>query len=128
MLTQEELALKAGVGIRFVRELEQGKETLQMNKVNQVLHLFGFSLIPSKSQIDAYDIFFNFMNKAVKILLKNRLEKNGVIVKEIIDSKEQKIFSWQFVPNKQIIKYLQKADENLTEIILHQDIQTIEEQ
>ncbi|OGU84834.1 MAG: transcriptional regulator [Ignavibacteria bacterium RBG_16_35_7] len=40
-LTQIELAEKAGVGIRFIRELEQGKETLQLNKVNQVLQLFG---------------------------------------------------------------------------------------
>lgn len=40
-LTQEELAAKAGVGLRFVRELEQGKESLRLDKVNQVLVLFG---------------------------------------------------------------------------------------
>jgi y4mF family transcriptional regulator len=40
-LTQTELAEKAGVGLRFVRELEQGKETLRLDKVNQVLKLFG---------------------------------------------------------------------------------------
>lgn len=40
-LSQEDLAYKAGVGLRFVRELEKGKETLQLNKVNQVLALFG---------------------------------------------------------------------------------------
>ena len=40
-ITQEELAEKAGVGLRFIRELEQGKETLRMDKVNQVLALFG---------------------------------------------------------------------------------------
>ncbi|HEV7378189.1 MAG TPA: type II toxin-antitoxin system Y4mF family antitoxin [Dyadobacter sp.] len=40
-LTQEELALKAGVGLRFVRDLEQGKQTLRLDKVNQVLLLFG---------------------------------------------------------------------------------------
>ena len=40
-LTQEELAAKAGVGLRFVRELEQGKQTLRMDKINQVLELFG---------------------------------------------------------------------------------------
>ncbi|RKD12473.1 transcriptional regulator [Pelobium manganitolerans] len=43
-LTQEDLALKAGVGLRFVRELEQGKPTLRMDKVNQVLALFGAEL------------------------------------------------------------------------------------
>jgi y4mF family transcriptional regulator len=43
-LTQEELSEKAGVGLRFVRDLEQGKKTLRMDKVNQVLWLFGCEL------------------------------------------------------------------------------------
>jgi y4mF family transcriptional regulator len=45
-LTQPELAEKAGVGLRFIRELEQGKESLRMDKVNQVLRLFGHELGP----------------------------------------------------------------------------------
>jgi len=45
-LTQQQLAFKAGVGIRFIREMEQGKETLRMDKVNQVLKLFGQELGP----------------------------------------------------------------------------------
>jgi y4mF family transcriptional regulator len=40
-LTQTDLAEKAGVGLRFVRDLEQGKPTLRLDKVNQVLDLFG---------------------------------------------------------------------------------------
>lgn len=40
-LSQEELAFKSGVGLRFLRELEQGKTTLRLDKVNQVLRLFG---------------------------------------------------------------------------------------
>lgn len=40
-LTQIELSEKSGVGLRFVRELEQGKKTLRLDKVNQVLNLFG---------------------------------------------------------------------------------------
>ena len=40
-LTQQDVSMKSGVGLRFVRELEQGKETLRMDKVNQVLRLFG---------------------------------------------------------------------------------------
>ncbi len=40
-LTQEELALNAGVGLKFVRDLEQGKKTLRLDKVNDVLALFG---------------------------------------------------------------------------------------
>ena len=45
-LTQTDLAIKAGVGLRFIRELEQGKTTLRMDKVNQVLKLFGHELGP----------------------------------------------------------------------------------
>jgi y4mF family transcriptional regulator len=45
-LTQPELAEKAGVGLRFIRELEQGKTSLRMDKVNQVLKLFGHELGP----------------------------------------------------------------------------------
>ena len=45
-LTQEELSRKSGVGLRFVRELEQGKATLRMDKVKQVLSLFGAELGP----------------------------------------------------------------------------------
>lgn len=45
-LSQREMADKAGVGLRFVRDLEQGKETLRMDKVNQVLKLFGYELGP----------------------------------------------------------------------------------
>ncbi len=45
-LTQADLARKAGVGLRFIRELEQGKSTLRMDKVNQVLQLFGKTLGP----------------------------------------------------------------------------------
>jgi y4mF family transcriptional regulator len=48
-LTQTELAEKAGVGLRFVREMEQGKMTLRLDKVNQVLRLFGYELGPVKS-------------------------------------------------------------------------------
>ena len=45
-LTQQDLADKAGVGIRFIRDMEQGKITLRMDKVNQVLNLFGQELGP----------------------------------------------------------------------------------
>ena len=49
-LTQVELALRSGVGLRFVRDLEQGKQTLRMDKVNDVLALFGESLGPIKNE------------------------------------------------------------------------------
>ena len=44
-LTQAEMAAKAGVGLRLVREIEQGKTTMRMDKINQVLALFGAELV-----------------------------------------------------------------------------------
>lgn len=51
-LTQADLAQKAGVGLRFIRDLEQGKSTLRMDKVNQVLALFGHALAPARVSAD----------------------------------------------------------------------------
>jgi y4mF family transcriptional regulator len=57
-LSQVELSEKAGVGLRFIRELEQGKETLRMDKVNKVLNLFGYEVgaVPSitVSELDGH--------------------------------------------------------------------------
>jgi y4mF family transcriptional regulator len=50
-LTQEQLALKAGVGLRFIRELEQGKRSLRLDKVNTVLALFGYEAGPVKQEV-----------------------------------------------------------------------------
>jgi len=41
-LTQTEMAKRTGVGLRFVRDVEQGKPTVRVDKVNQVLALFGY--------------------------------------------------------------------------------------
>ncbi len=49
-LTQEDLALKSGVGLNFVRNLEQGKPTLRMDKVNLLLDLFNYELTATKKQ------------------------------------------------------------------------------
>lgn len=127
-ITQEELAAKAGVGVRFIRELEQGKATLQLDKVEQVLGLFGFQLSPSRQRIDPYDIYWNYSNKGVKITLANKLIQYGIILEEIIDKKENKIIAWKFVPNNNAIQYQQKPDDKLTEIIIHADIIAIENQ
>ena len=50
-LSQVELAERAGVGLRFVRDLEQGKQTLRMDKVNDLLALFGEHLGPVKTEL-----------------------------------------------------------------------------
>jgi y4mF family transcriptional regulator len=47
-LTQEEFALRSGLGLRFVRELEQGKETVRMDKVNIALAMFGMVAVPGR--------------------------------------------------------------------------------
>lgn len=47
-LTQEDLAMKSGVGLCFVRNLEQGKLSLRMDKVNQLLDLFNYELTATK--------------------------------------------------------------------------------
>ena len=47
-LTQEEFAIRSGLGLRFVRELEQGKETVRMDKVNVALSMFGMEAVPGR--------------------------------------------------------------------------------
>ena len=49
-LTQEEFAIRAGLGLRFVRELEQGKETVRLDKVNQALSMFGMEVVAGKKE------------------------------------------------------------------------------
>lgn len=44
-LLQEELSLKSGVGLRFVRDFEQGKETLRIDKLNQLLDFFNYEMV-----------------------------------------------------------------------------------
>ena len=47
-LTQEEFAIRSGLGLRFVRELEQGKETVRMDKVNAALAMFDMQAVPGR--------------------------------------------------------------------------------
>lgn len=54
-LTQVDLSRKSGVGLRFVRELEQGKPTLRLDKVNQVLALFGAEMTPAKMERQVFE-------------------------------------------------------------------------
>ncbi len=53
-LTQLDLSQKAGVGLRFIRDLEQGKKTLRLDKVNQLLYFFGHIMaqVPIKGEND----------------------------------------------------------------------------
>ena len=47
-LTQEQFAMRSGLGLRFVRELEQGKQTVRMDKVNRALAMFGMVAVPGR--------------------------------------------------------------------------------
>ncbi len=47
-LSQEEFATRSGLGLRFVRELEQGKKTVRLDKVNQALAMFGMEAVPGR--------------------------------------------------------------------------------
>ena len=49
-LTQAEFAMRSGLGLRFVRELEQGKTTVRMEKVNQALAMFGMEAVPGRKE------------------------------------------------------------------------------
>ena len=49
-LTQEQFALRSGLGLRFVRELEQGKETVRMDKVNVALGMFNAEAVPGNKE------------------------------------------------------------------------------
>lgn len=55
-LTQVDLSEKAGVGLRFVRELEQGKTTLRLDKVNKVFELFGSECGPMPIKRDGDEV------------------------------------------------------------------------
>ena len=49
-MTQEDLSVKSGVGLRFVRDPGQGKSTLRLDKVNQLLDFFNYEMVPQPKQ------------------------------------------------------------------------------
>ncbi len=49
-LTQEQFAIRSGLGLRFVRELEQGKPTVRMDKVNAALAMFDMEAVPGRKE------------------------------------------------------------------------------
>ena len=51
-LTQEEFSVRSGLGLRFVRDLEQGKETVRMDKVNTALAMFDMEAVPGRREND----------------------------------------------------------------------------
>jgi y4mF family transcriptional regulator len=51
-LSQEELAMRVGVGLRFIRDAEQGKQSIRLDKLNQVLRYFGLEVGAVKMRRD----------------------------------------------------------------------------
>ncbi|MBQ7487259.1 MAG: helix-turn-helix transcriptional regulator [Clostridia bacterium] len=54
-LTQEEFALRSGLGLRFIHDLERGKTTVRMDKVNQALAMFGMEAVPGRIEPEKED-------------------------------------------------------------------------
>ena len=126
-MTQEELAEKAGVGLRFIRDMEQGKESLRLDKVNQVLGLFGHRMLPNTETIwNPYDIARNYSNITVEILLKNKTKLYGIILGPILQNGQ--IVEWWFIPNNLAKKYKETKDKDLLQTIEHNSIDYIKEQ
>ena len=48
--TQEQFSIYSGLGRRFIRELEQGKATVRMDKVEVALSMLGYHLEPVKDE------------------------------------------------------------------------------
>ncbi|MCW3119009.1 MAG: transcriptional regulator, y4mF family [Chitinophagaceae bacterium] len=118
-LTQETLAQKAGVGLRFIRDLEQGKATVQLDKLLQVLSLFGASLIPGR-ELNGFEIEKSSVGKHVRVSVRNGPVLEGLLHEAIY--RDNKIYAWK----------LELTDtENLTNgkqhiTLIHQDIGSIE--
>jgi y4mF family transcriptional regulator len=115
-LTQTELAAKAGVGLRFIRELEQGKETVQLSTVNQVLSLFRVRLIPG-NELDCFIVYKEHFKKPAEIDV-----RNGPLVRGILKDctyRDNKIYSWTVELTGK------EKDERKEFILFHQDIANI---
>lgn len=49
-LTQEQFAIRSGLGLHFIRELEQGKQTVRLDKVNVALSMFDMEAVPGRKE------------------------------------------------------------------------------
>ena len=51
-LTQEQFAERSGIGLHALRALEQGKDNITLNKLNQALAMFGMEAVPGRKWND----------------------------------------------------------------------------
>lgn len=124
-LTQDELAQKAGVGLRFIRDLEQGKQSLRMDKVNQVLALFGYKVSTELTRKpDQWEIIMHHMNHNVNIYLKNGEILHGILLDYQME--EQKVKFWRFISNNNALRFRETKEDSLTRSINHDEILKVE--
>lgn len=124
-MTQEQLAEKAGVGLRFIRDLEQGKESLRLDKVNQVLALFGYRVAPASiRETDQWEMIRNNFNRPVQIHLKSKMILEGVLIDYKMEN--QKVQVWSFVSLRNALTYRDSKDDSLLQQINHVDILIVE--
>ncbi|MET0636477.1 MAG: type II toxin-antitoxin system Y4mF family antitoxin [Chitinophagaceae bacterium] len=123
-LTQQELAGRAGVGLRFIRDLEQGKETVRLDKVNQVLSLFGHTVwAGSQKQEDPYEMMLLYHKQSVTLVLRNRTSLEGLLADPVMVNNE--IVAWKFVPEKNKTDWQKNKSDQLVEIVDHTQIESV---
>ena len=123
--TQQKLADLAGVGIHFIRDLEQSRSSLRLDKVNQVLKMFGHHLSISSEKIDPYEIWLNYFDKPVKITKRNRENVYGFLLQEI-RNEASAIVAWRVLPNINARDWKKRSDDKLAITINHNEIVAIE--
>jgi y4mF family transcriptional regulator len=123
-LSQKDLSEKAGLGIRFIRDLEQGKQTLRLDKINHLLSMFGHEMRPQRSGIDRYVILTTYLNKDVSVTLKTNEKIQGVIIPDFLN--EENITTWTLVKSKRKKEYKKTKNKDLTIQIMHENIHRIE--
>jgi y4mF family transcriptional regulator len=111
-LTQEQLAEMTGLGIHFIRDLEQGRSKLRLDKVNSVLSFFGFHLGPNVNANDPWQIWHKFINKAVTITKTDKKQVVGFLMNEVRDEKSN-IIAWKILPNPKALEWKEKKDSSL---------------
>ena len=113
------------MGLRFIRDLEQGKKSLRLDKVNQVLALFGYRVAPvSIREIDQWVMIRNNFNRPVQIQLKNKMTLEGVLIDYKMEN--QKVQVWSFVSLRNALTYRDTKDDSLLQQINHVDILIVE--
>ncbi len=126
-LTQEQLADMTGVGLHFLRDLEQGRSKLRLDKVNDVLSFFGFHLGVNSKANDPWQIWHNLLGKPVTITKTNRTQVVGFLMNEVRDEKGN-IVAWKVLPNPKALVWNKKQDSSLLIEVRHNEIMEINHQ